>query len=102
MIAVESSNRQPICQKLHGPSPSKLRNAGACLERDTVDWTIPCARAIRILSCNNVSERAVSPRLSWSLPEVPATLGLPLLFAIRLWASVCLALFIAFWLELDS
>jgi uncharacterized membrane protein YccC len=40
--------------------------------------------------------------LSWSLPEVPATLGLPLLFAIRLWASVCLALFIAFWLELDS
>src|SRR4029077_14111394 len=67
-----------------------------------VDWTIPCARAIRILSCNNLSERGVSPRLSWSLPEVPATLGLPLLFAIRLWASVCLALFIAFWLELDS
>ena len=66
------------------------------------DRTIPCARAIRILSCNNVSERGVSPRLSWSLPEVPATLGLPLLFAIRLWASVCLALFIAFWLELDS
>ena len=26
----------------------------------------------------------------------------PLLFAIWLWASVCLALFIAFWLELDS
>ena len=47
-------------------------------------------------------ERGVSPRLSWSLPEVLATLGLPLLFAIRLWASVCLALFIAFWLELDS
>jgi uncharacterized membrane protein YccC len=47
-------------------------------------------------------ERDASPRLSWSLPEVLATLGLPLLFAIRLWASVCLALFIAFWLELDS
>jgi uncharacterized membrane protein YccC len=47
-------------------------------------------------------ERGVSPRLNWSLPEVLATLGLPLLFAIRLWASVCLALFIAFWLELDS
>jgi uncharacterized membrane protein YccC len=47
-------------------------------------------------------ERGGSPRLSWSLPEVLATLGLPLLFAIRLWASVCLALFIAFWLELDS
>src|ERR1700691_498635 len=26
----------------------------------------------------------------------------PLLFALRLWASVCLALFIAFWLELDN
>jgi uncharacterized membrane protein YccC len=28
--------------------------------------------------------------------------GEPLLFAIRLWASVCLALFVAFWLELDN
>jgi len=26
----------------------------------------------------------------------------PLLFSIRLWASVCLALFVAFWLELDN
>src|SRR5258707_2237882 len=31
-----------------------------------------------------------------------ATGAPPLLFAIRLWASVCLALFIAFWLELDN
>ena len=45
---------------------------------------------------------AASPRSSWSPPEALATLGPPLLFAIRLWASVCLALFIAFWLELDS
>jgi hypothetical protein len=44
-------------------------------------------------------ERGVSPRLSWSLPEVLAKLGLPLLFAIRMWASVCLALFIAFQLQ---
>ena len=28
--------------------------------------------------------------------------GPPLLFAFRLWASVCLALYIAFWLELDN
>jgi uncharacterized membrane protein YccC len=41
-------------------------------------------------------------RLSWSLPEALARLAPPLLFAIRLWASVCLALFVAFWLELDS
>src|ERR1043166_9445286 len=26
----------------------------------------------------------------------------PLLFAVRLWASVCFALFVAFWLELDN
>jgi uncharacterized membrane protein YccC len=45
---------------------------------------------------------AASLRLSWSLPDALATAGPPLLFAIRLWASVCLALFIAFWLELDS
>jgi uncharacterized membrane protein YccC len=28
--------------------------------------------------------------------------GPPLLYALRLWASVCLALFLAFWLELDN
>src|SRR6478672_310311 len=28
--------------------------------------------------------------------------GPPLLFGLRLWAAVCLALYIAFWLELDS
>jgi uncharacterized membrane protein YccC len=45
---------------------------------------------------------AASLRTSWSRPEALATLGPPLIFAIRLWASVCLALFTAFWLELDS
>src|ERR1700720_4435380 len=45
---------------------------------------------------------AASLRLSWSLPEAIARLGSPLLFAIRLWASVCLSLFAAFWLGLDS
>ena len=45
---------------------------------------------------------AASLRLSWSLPEAIARLGAPLLFAIRLWASVCLSLFAAFWLGLDS
>ena len=46
--------------------------------------------------------RAASLRFDWSLPDALATAGPTLLFAIRLWASVCLALFIAFWLELDS
>src|SRR6201991_4994008 len=31
-----------------------------------------------------------------------AKAGPPLLYALRLWASVCLALFVAFWLELDT
>jgi hypothetical protein len=26
----------------------------------------------------------------------------PFLFGVRLWASICLALFVAFWLELDN
>jgi uncharacterized membrane protein YccC len=41
-------------------------------------------------------------RFHWSLPDALAAAGPPLLFAIRLWASVCLALLVAFWLELDS
>src|SRR5882724_1207863 len=45
---------------------------------------------------------APSLRLSSNLPQALATLAPPLLFAIRLWASVCLALFAALWLELDS
>ena len=45
---------------------------------------------------------AASLRLSWSLPQALAALDPPLLFAIRRWASVRLALFTAFWLELDS
>src|SRR5580692_10723662 len=45
---------------------------------------------------------AASFRFNRSLPDALATLGPPLLFAVRLWASVWLALFIAFWLELDS
>jgi len=28
--------------------------------------------------------------------------GLALLFGLRLWASVCLALYVAFWLQLDE
>jgi uncharacterized membrane protein YccC len=46
---------------------------------------------------------------SWALPRLGGTwietltaAGPPLLFALRLWASVCLALYVAFWLELDN
>ena len=45
---------------------------------------------------------AASSRFSASLPDALAAAGPPLLFGLRLWASVCLALFVAFWLELDN
>jgi hypothetical protein len=36
------------------------------------------------------------------LTDALKAVGLPLLFGLRLWASVCLALYVAFWLELDN
>jgi uncharacterized membrane protein YccC len=46
--------------------------------------------------------RAASSRFSGDLADALAAAGDPLLFAVRLWASVCLALFVAFWLDLDN
>jgi uncharacterized membrane protein YccC len=45
---------------------------------------------------------AASPRFSANLTDALAAAREPLLFSVRLWASVCLALFVAFWLELDN
>src|SRR6266446_3006338 len=36
------------------------------------------------------------------LRDAARVTGPPLLFGVRLWASVCLALYVAFWLELDN
>jgi uncharacterized membrane protein YccC len=41
-------------------------------------------------------------RPSAALTDALRAAGPPLLFGLRLWASVCLALYIAFWLELDN
>jgi len=43
---------------------------------------------------------ALSPALA--LANTARALGPPLLFGLRLWASVCLALYVAFWLQLDN
>jgi uncharacterized membrane protein YccC len=43
---------------------------------------------------------ALSPALA--LGNVARAAGPPLLFGLRLWASVCLALYVAFWLEIDN
>jgi uncharacterized membrane protein YccC len=45
---------------------------------------------------------AALPRFSGTLPNALTAAGPPLLFALRLWASVCLALFVAFSLDLDD
>jgi uncharacterized membrane protein YccC len=45
---------------------------------------------------------AASSRFSVTLPDALTAAREPLLFGVRLWASVCLALFVAFWLELDN
>ena len=45
---------------------------------------------------------AASIPLSKRLTESLSAYGEPLLFGLRLWASVCLALFVAFWLQLDD
>ena len=42
-----------------------------------------------------------SDRWNWAFAKA-AEVGPPLLYALRLWAAVCLALFVAFWLELDN
>jgi uncharacterized membrane protein YccC len=55
-----------------------------------------------------VGQRALTPHANVSAERNAAfvraarTVGPPLLFGLRLWASVCLALYVAFWLELDN
>jgi uncharacterized membrane protein YccC len=45
---------------------------------------------------------AMSSGLGRSLANALADARPPLLFGVRLWASVCLALFVSFWLQLDA
>jgi uncharacterized membrane protein YccC len=45
---------------------------------------------------------AISSGLGRGLANALASASAPLLFGVRLWASVCLALFVAFWLQLDD
>ena len=46
--------------------------------------------------------RQTPARSSAVLTNAAKAAGPPLLFGLRLWASVCLALYVAFWLELDN
>src|SRR5580693_132870 len=55
---------------------------------------------------SNTSSPSSSPSLGARWQATLATAGRvtapPLLFGLRLWAAVCLALYVAFWLELDN
>src|SRR6201993_4764713 len=48
-------------------------------------------------SAGNAARRAALARISWLRVALPA-----LLYGVRLWAAVCLALYVAFWLELEN
>ena len=48
------------------------------------------------------AEPRSAPRWRAALLRGLTAAGPPLLFGLRLWASVCLALYVAFWLELDT
>lgn len=47
-------------------------------------------------------DRSVVGGWGMALANAGRATGPPLLFGLRLWASVCLALYVAFWLELDN
>ena len=54
-------------------------------------------------SPNSISPGRGGAWLSWEmLFGVASRAAPPLLFGIRLWAAVCLSLYVAFWLELDN
>src|SRR5436309_285034 len=47
-------------------------------------------------------DRSAAARWEAEAANAARPAGPPLLFGLRLWASVCLALYVAFWLELDN
>src|SRR5271163_2503781 len=66
------------------------------------------ARSGGLKMVDTVDEGALAPDWKavsqWeaALANAARAAGPPLLFGLRLWASVCLALYVAFWLELDN
>src|SRR6478672_6674909 len=62
---------------------------------------LPPEAAVSVAKTTQWSDRTV-PRAWGVLTDGLAAWGLPLTFGLRLWASVSLALYIAFWLQLDN
>src|SRR5215469_4669364 len=57
----------------------------------------------RLMAAADLSSGRLPQRArAWQLTDALKAAGPPLLFGLRLWASVSLALYVAFWLELDN
>jgi uncharacterized membrane protein YccC len=79
----------------------------AAISMSRLTWSEPKALA-KIRSITEAgppgqgSPVASSATFAARLTNASRAAGPPLLFGLRLWVSVCLALYIAFWLELDN
>jgi uncharacterized membrane protein YccC len=93
--------RVPVTQHDHSKVPA---NAPVALI-EYGDFESPgCGAAHPIV---NLVLQHFGPKLQFvsrhfALANVVRAAGPPLLFGLRLWASVCLALYVAFWLQLDN
>src|SRR5215469_16168124 len=92
-----------------GRPDARLPSGGACLRCPTVPLCSPPRRASRpcrwaalTMTYADKHELGLVPRWQAALGNAATASGEPLLFGLRLWASVCLALYVAFWLQLDN
>ena len=79
------------------PSPELMNSAFAALNGFGMTRHAPM-----ITQHTQMHADAMLSGLGRSLADALAGARTPLLFGVRLWASVCLALFVAFWLQLDE
>ena len=97
---LESDDVGEIPKSLNGsprpPTPPEAQGADV-LQRGTV-----MRMANAIYEVGQATNRGAAAGWGAGLVDAARAAGPPLLFGLRLWASVCLALYVAFWLELDN
>jgi uncharacterized membrane protein YccC len=94
-----AAKRPPGCGRLRGPSVSlcsRPRRASRPCRRAALTMTHVVDKHERTL------DRGLVAQWQEVLGKAARASGEPLLFGLRLWASVCLALYVAFWLQLDN
>jgi hypothetical protein len=77
------------------------RNPQDLVTRGTADVWLGRAAWDLVAKTTEWADRRIS-REQGVLTDALANWGPPLTFGLRLWASVCLALYVAFWLQLDN